>query len=273
MKNLLFLFLFSLALLAAASEKIPAIYTVKGELDKSVGHIQGACASQDHLYLSHMKGIFKLDRNGKVLAHATTVSHTGDICFYNGKIYSAVAYYDKARNGRGAIKEYSADLKELRTYELDNSSDGITAMNGFLYFGIGPNPQKLHRGNKVAKLPVDMSGKPEIFEIDHGYPTHFGVQTMTNDGKNIFMSFYGGGAKNTCHSAAFTPELKLVKAIKFSASIGFDVFPGVGSADDPVFFKLCSINKRKEKPLCRFDFYKYVNGEMVKITKYPENKK
>ncbi len=273
MKNLLLLFLFSLALSVAASEKIPAIYTVKGELDKSIGHIQGACASQEHLYLSHMKGIFKLDRNGKVLAHATTVSHTGDICFYNGKIYSAVAYYDKARKGKGAIKEYSADLKELRTYELDNPSDGITAMNGFLYFGIGPSPQKLHRGNKVGKLSADMSGKPEIFEIDHGYPTHFGAQTMTNDGKNIYVSFYAGSAKNTCHSAVFTPELKLVAAVKFAASIGFDVLPGAGSGEYPVFFKLCGLNRKKEKPLCRFDFYKYADGKMINITQYPEEKK
>ena len=271
MKRVFFAFLFLFVCSLAATEKIPAIFTVKGELDQASGHIQGACASQEHLYLSHMKGIFKLDRNGKVLAHATTVSHTGDICFYKDKIYSAVAYYDKTRKGKGAIKEYSADLKELRTYELDYPSDGITAMNGFLYFGVGPTQQKLHRGNRIAKLPVDMSGKPEIFEIDHGYPTHYGVQTVTNDGKNIFVSFYG--PKGTKSTAIFSPDLKLVAALNFTASIGFDVFPGVGSSEDPVFFRICSINKRKEKPLCRFEFYKYNNGKMVNVTKYPEIKK
>lgn len=262
LKFLITALLFSV-FMVSASEKIPAIHTI-GTFEKSSGHIQGGCISNDAVFLSHKAGIFKLDRTGKLLKHVPTVIHTGDICFYNGKVYSAICYYDQARKGKGAIKEYSSDLEELRTYELDFPIDGITCLNGFLYFGVGPNPPALHRGNRVAKMPADFSGKPEIFPIDHGYMTNYGPQTMTNDGKNIFISFYSS-QKNSCRSAIFSSDLQLIKALDFEASMGFDVFPGIGNGKDPVFFKLCETNSKKTKSR-RLNFYKYKDGKMVNVT-------
>ena len=259
------------AFAVSAADKIPAIYTSREDFVKAVGHIQGGCVSKDAIYLSHMKGIFKFDHKGKLIKHASTVSHTGDLCYYDGKIYATIAYYDKARKGKGAIKEYNSELEELRSYEVDQETDGITCLNGILYFGIGPYSQKLHRGNRIAKMPADFSSKPEIFEIDHGYLTNFGPQTLTNDGKNIFMSFYSS-QKGACHSAVFTPDLKLVNTLHFAASIGFDLFPGLGDEKAPVFIKVLEFGPKKQKER-RIDFYKYENGQMVNITQYAGDKK
>ena len=54
------------ALMVQAEEKIPRI-AVKGPLDAMAGHVQGACASKDAIYFSHVAGIFKIDWNGNIL--------------------------------------------------------------------------------------------------------------------------------------------------------------------------------------------------------------
>ena len=271
MRKFVLAILFGAACAVCAAEKFPAVHTVSEDSQPARGHIQGGCASEDAFFLAYQKGIYKIDRDGKVIKHVNAVRHTGDICFYKGKVYSAVAYYDKARKGKGAIKEYDTDLNELRTYELEFASDGITCMDGMLSFGIGPNPQKLHRGNRIAKMPVDFSGKPEIFNIDHGYRTHFGPQTITNDGKNIIVSFYCPEKEGDA-MAFFDSELKLVKTLKFEASMGFDVVPWLSKKDDLVFFRLREFGKGGAKKR-RIDFHKYQNGKMVNVTSHPENKK
>ena len=247
----------------------PAIHTVRGELDKMSGHLQGACASQDAFYFGHQKGIFKLTRDGKFIKHVSAPPHSGDVCYYKGKVYSAVAYYDKARLGKGCINEYDADLNLLRTYELEVSTDGITVLNDKIYFGAGPTQQKLHRGNRIGVIPVDFKGKPEFFDIDHGYPTHFGVQCIATDGKLLFMSFY-------CHEygvGVFTPDLKPVGVIKFTSSIGFGDFPQNKTADTVFFRVRQKYNyKKKEKPYFIITFHKYRNGKMINLSS-KENKK
>ena len=271
MRKLMVVLSFIFAFAVSAADKIPALCPTKADFANTRGHIQGGCTSEDAFFFSYNKGVFKFDRNGKVLKHVPAVSHTGDICYYKGKLYTAIAYYDKARKGKGAIQEYDTDLNELRRYELDFPIDGITCLNGTLYFGVGPNPQKLHRGNRVAKMPVDFSGKPEIFNIDHGYMTHFGPQAAANDGKNIFISFYCS-EEDACQTGVFTPDLKLVKALKFNASIGFDVVPWLSKKDDLVFFRLREVGPWGKKDRI-IDFFRYRNGQMVNVSRYAESEK
>ena len=276
MKKLFILCISIIPLLIFGTEKMEPICTVAGELNKLHGHLQGACASDDAIYFGYPFGIFKLDWQGKVVKHVSAPNHTGDVCFYNGKVYSSVAYYDKKRAGKGAIKEYSADLKELRTYELDYPCDGITAFDGFIYAGIGPNPQKAHRGNRIIKISADFTGKPEIINIDHGYHTHFGVQGMTADDQNIYMCFYGAQdpavkrkQKNIKDFAVYSKDFKLLNTLVFSGSIGFGILPPKFKSENPQFFRVRSLYnyRKKETPRFRLDFFEYVNGKRVKISK------
>lgn len=265
MKKILLLLLFS-AFVLCAGEKFSAIYTLPGELDTITGHVQGICASNDAIYLSHQKGIVKLSWNGKVLKHVPAPDHTGDICFYNGKLYAAIAYYGH-RRGKGAIKEYSADLDELRTLELDFPTDGITVLNGSFYFGAGPNPSTLHRGNRLARTPLDLSGKITFIKIDHGFPTRFGTQAITTCGNFLIATFYGG--KNTRNTAIFDADGKLIQTFDFNAGMGFAALPPRFKTSTPVFLRLRALYnmRKKESPRVCFDFYALRNGTLVKINK------
>ena len=244
-----------------------AIVAGNGELNAASGHIQGICVSDEALYFSHQKGIFKVDWSGKVIKHVNTENHTGDICYYNGRVYSAIACYDPKLRGRGAIQEFSSDLEALRRYDLPFPIDGITQMNGFFYFGVGPNPPRAHRGNRLGKIAADFSGEITFLKIDHGYDTRFGCQAITSYGDLLFISFYG--AKTPMESAVFDKDGKLVKVLKFSASKGFAALPPRFKSEKPRFLKLVEIHNRrkKESPKVRIYFVEYDSGKMVDITR------
>lgn len=266
MKKLLVVFFCTVCFLLSGEDKFPPIITVPGEFDAVHGHIQGICASQEAIYLSCQTGIFKINWQGKLLKYAKVVNHTGDLCFHNGKVYSSVAYYDTARKGKGAIIEYSADLEELRRFELDFPIDGIAVMDGYFYFGAGPNPRKSHRGNKLARLAADFSGKIEFIKIDHGYPTRFGTQAITTWGNQLFASFYG--ASTPWQMASFDRNGKTLKVLKFNGNYGFEALPGNIGTMAPRFLRLSEAynRKKKESPRFRLDFYEYQNGGMVNLS-------
>ena len=59
--------------------------------DPKGGHIQGIAASEDALYVAQMTRLVKLDWKGSVLATRAVTSHTGDIAWHDGELYTAVA--------------------------------------------------------------------------------------------------------------------------------------------------------------------------------------
>ena len=247
-------------------EDYAPIVAGNGELNAVSGHIQGICASDDALYIAHQKGIFKANWEGKVIKHVEAENHTGDICFYKGKIYSAIACYDRERRGKGAIQEYSSDLEVLRRYELPFPIDGISVLNDHFYFGVGPNPPKSHRGNRLGKLAADFSGKIEFLKIDHGYPTRFGTQAITTCRNLLFVSFYG--AKTPMETAVFDGDGKLVDVLNFNANFGFEALPERFKSDRFRFLKLINLysRRKKETPKIRLDFFEYHPGKMINLS-------
>ena len=267
MKKFMLLVLLALISGICAGENYVPIVAGKGELDAAFGHIQGICASDDALYFSHQKGIFKLDWNGRVLKHIKAENHTGDLCFYNGRVYSAIACYDPERRGKGAIQEFSSDLEVLRRYELPFPIDGIAVSDGHFDFGVGPNPAKAHRGNRLGKLAADFSGKIDFIKIDHGYETRWGTQTITNYKNLLFVSFYG--AKTPMETAVFDKNGKLIDVLPFNANFGFEVLPHRFKSEKFRFLKLVNLYnfRKKESPQIRLDFYEYDSGKMNKISR------
>ncbi|MBE6357351.1 MAG: hypothetical protein E7058_09635 [Lentisphaerae bacterium] len=253
---------------AFAAEKngnIPAVYTVKGQLNEVGRHAQGACASNDALFLSYAGGIYKLNWQGSCVKHVKTPVHTGDICFFNGKVYAAVAYA-----GDGAIIELSSDLEVLQEHKLKFPIDGITVLDDHFYFGVGPTPPGMHRGNRIGRIPVDFSTEPQIMDIDHGYETRYGTQCLSAADGQLFASFYGD-RKQGMLFAVFDKNGKLIKPMRFNANYGFAVLPGRFNSALPRFLRVIQLysKNRNELPYFRFDFYELRNGRLVNITRLP----
>ena len=121
------------ALCAAAfgclGAEVPAPVVVeKGVLDPAGGHVQGFCASDDAFYFTQMKTLYKCDWSGKLLKKVPVVCHTGDICFWEGHVYTAVSVYQGPDKGKGIIQVFDADLNLVREAKLEKSTDGITVM-------------------------------------------------------------------------------------------------------------------------------------------------
>ena len=226
-------------------------------------HIQGICATEKAIYLGCNQNIIKLDWSGKEVKRVPTPNHTGDICVYNGKIYSSVACRDKETKKRyGYIVEYSADLKELSRFKLDIPLDGIAELGGYFYCGVGGMGGKYEGPDKIAKIKADFTGKIEIIDIDCGVPTMFGPQAITSNGRQLFLSYYAKRDLSTVYNA----DMTLDKVLDFSACLGFESVPG----RKDVFMRLLVTEEYKAAPKLqafRIDFFRYENGKMVNITK------
>ncbi len=187
------------------------------------GHIQGMCCSEDAIYLTQQERIWVFDWQGKLLKSAPSENHTGDICLWQGELYTAVAIH----RGKGKIQVFDLDLKLLRETILTEEMDGITVCDGVLYAGIGEK-REAHRGNRIQRFdPKTLKPLGPAQVVDTGYATQWGVQDMATDGKVLFLSFYpaveGEPATFRCDK-----DLKIINEIpvsEFSASNGLDVIP------------------------------------------------
>lgn len=279
MKHLLAACFLAATLLVSAQQlqKLPRITTVKGELDMLRGHVQGACATDDAIYISYITGIVKLDWNGKVLKHAKLISHSGDCAYYKGKIYIAVAVTrPKPGQPKGQILVLDTELNEVAHHDLDYSTDGITVLDDVLYIGAGPNPKTPHRGNKLARFNIkdDTLNFMGFTDIDHGGETYYGAQDIATDGKYIYVMFYAAKGAKPC--AIFDKDLKLVGTNSFGASSGFDFLPPKYAGKNPRCLKVSHTNDwRKQKPgvnpaQVKIDFFELIDGKFVTITEVPK---
>ena len=142
---------------AAADGKIPSL-VVKGPLDAMVGHVQGACASEDAIYLSHIAGIFKLDWNGNVIKHVQAERHTGDLCYHDGKVYSVLGKWGsggKTKVCRLQVRDADLNFVDEKPLPELKGLDGVTVLDGILY-------QNLTTDGKLIYM---------TFGIRHAYAT------------------------------------------------------------------------------------------------------
>ena len=257
----------------SAEEKIPRL-RVKGSLNAMVGHVQGACASEDAIYISHIAGIFKLDWNGNVIKHVPAERHTGDLCYNEGKVYSVLGKWGSGGKTKVCrLQVWDADLKFLVEKPLPELKglDGVTVLDGTLYHGVGyssPVPRSSHSLGRIDLKT--MESLPQVkFELP--YQTHFCQQNLTTDGKLIYMTYYPvKGAPYALSSC--DKDGKLVAHYGLQAGMGFERLPrGRFPGEHPRFFKVNSSGgKRKDgttKPhVVTFDFYELVDGQFRNIT-------
>ena len=129
-----------LAWTAAAEWKVPnwcPIVTEQGAVKEWIGktwsgHVQGMCVSSNALYFSFHDQIVKTDWYGRFQKRVEVDVHGGDICYWNGKLYTAVCI-PKDVPKRGRIDVWDENLKKVGTTEFVRSADGIACMDGVLY--------------------------------------------------------------------------------------------------------------------------------------------
>ena len=103
MKHLAFLSILGLAVTAVAAvpEKIPAV-TFENVFDSDANHVQGACCSDDAVYLSQKTFLYKFGWDGTLLAKVAVTNHTGDICFLRVNTLTPHRCDDPGKKGVGA---------------------------------------------------------------------------------------------------------------------------------------------------------------------------
>ena len=248
-KSLLFAVFTGLGLAGAYGADI----RVEAPFDQKGGHVQGLCKGEDCYYLSQMTRLFKVGLDGKCIKSLPVTSHTGDLCFYKGRVYTSVSVYGGERKGQGLIQVYDADLNLLREKYYPRGMDGIACLNGKLYVGNGchcetvPHQEGKEPESKTPHLENDMAiVNPETLELEktvvysHGEKTRYGAQNIVSDGKLLYVSFYPATAKGS-GLVAYDADLKPVAKYKANVSNGF-VYAGDVNGQ-PSFLK-CETTKQ-----------------------------
>ena len=225
------------AVSAADDVRIPAVYTVPHELDCLIkaGHIQGACCSEQAIYLSHQLGIFKIGWDGKLIKSVEAPAHLGDSAYADGKIYGAFVIRNKAqrKDGKqGLVRVWDEDLNVLREAWFDEALDGIAVIGDTVYVGVDRWGHGKHDGCCIKRLTKDLK-------------TNAKVQLGCSEG-------FGLVPKSV--SKCDTPVFFVVKAMGGNMQ---------GWRKDPV----------NNPPRIRIDFYAYANGAFKDVTVRNDKKK
>jgi hypothetical protein len=252
------------------------VYTVPHELDMLIkaGHVQGACCSEQGVYLSHQLGIAKIGWDGKLIKTIETPAHLGDTAYANGKIYGAFVIRNKKlrKDGmQGLVRVWDENLNVLDERWFPEALDGIVVLGDTIYVGVDRWGKGKHPMCCVKRLGLDLAEKDNV-DLDLGFDIRYGVQTMATDGKYLFFGCYGGTAR-------VTGDLKKVETVAFSCFEGFDMVPkSVAKSDAKVFFAVRALGGnmrawRKDPvnnpPRVRLDFFELRDGKFVEVLKKP----
>jgi len=223
--------------------------------DPKGGHIQGIAASDDALYVAQMTRLVKMDWTGKVLATRSVQSHTGDIAWHDGELYTSVAVYPERKEGR--IQVFDKDLNLVREAAIDRTIDGIAYAGGVLYVGMGakaPPSKRFHRVNILGRF--DAKTLKEIApraEFDYGHATKYGFQNIVFDGERFLGSFYT--AEGTPNVAFFDKSLKVLGTATEKCNQGLDILPPAMRKEGRRFVRAkTKMSKNPVSVSCEFDF-------------------
>ncbi|HOG93062.1 MAG TPA: hypothetical protein PLE80_05780 [Opitutaceae bacterium] len=206
--------------------------TRENALPKSNGHVQGMCVTHDAMYMTLHTGVYKFDWKGHLLKTVPADRHTGDICHWKGRLYTAVCLPGIQPDGlRGRIDVFDEELNLVKQAKFKLPADGITCLGGVLYVGLGPvqDPKAPFRGNWFGKFDAEtLEPLCEPFVVDHGYDVCAGVQNIATDGEKLYINFYTPEEGTPCFFV-FDLDFKVLGSHVFGWRHGFDL---VGGAKD-----------------------------------------
>jgi len=250
------------------------------------GHCQGMCVSSNAVYFSFHDQIVKTDWYGHLLKRVEVDVHGGDICIWNGKLYTGVARRPKNKGEEWCpcIYVYDAEtLERIKVKEIPSAGgcDGITVLDGVIYLAEG-NSGKWNNETKSGQSCKYQKFDAETLEplcdpifVSHGDYSDCGSQNMTTDGKYIYSSHY------TYDEAAKTPNViihdkdtfKVLGKFMCGRNNGLDFVPG--GKDGAVRFAWVftpNWTNRLQKPMPMVQgivqFAEVKDGKVVDFTEY-----
>ncbi len=187
-------------------------------------HLQGVCTDDDSIYWSFTTTLVKTDLQGKLLKQIKVVTHHGDLCFHEGKLYVAVnlgKFNDPAGNADSWVYVYDAEsLEELARHETQQAIYGAGGIGfraghffvvGGLPDGVDENYVFEYDGNfKFLKRHVVRSGH-----------THLGIQTATFAHDRWWFGCYGAPQVLLVTDA----EFEMQGRFEYNCSLGIEELP------------------------------------------------
>ena len=233
----------------AAAWRVPswdARLTAPGLLNSHSFHVQGMCVSSNALYFALYDQLAKTDWMGRAVKSVAVPKHTGDICLWRGRLYTACcAERGDPSPDKGTIRVYDEDLNLLKERRLRRPADGITCIDGVLYVGLGPGGTKEapYRGNWFGKFDAEtLEPLCEPFRVDHGFDCCAGVQNMATDGDRLYVNVYTPDElAHTPNFIVFDRDFNVLSTYEFGWRQGMDVVPGCG-ADAVRFIYVTTVN-------------------------------
>lgn len=190
-------------------------------------HLQGVCTDgKDAIFWSFTTDLLKTDPKGKILEKVPVVSHHGDLCYVNGRVYVAVnlgKFNRPPGESDSWVYVYNSEtLEHLEKYpvqEAVHGAGGIECKDGHFFI--------------VGGLP---EGTPEnyVFEYDEHFKfirrhviesgwTKLGIQTVTWHDGAWWFGCYGSPAVLLKTDVDF----KMIGRYECNASVGFfGIAPG-----------------------------------------------
>ena len=255
------------------------IVTRPGALAKGSGHLQGMCVTSNAIYGTLHDGVYKFDWYGRMIMHVRADKHTGDICFWNGKLYTAVCGKLKDPNLHGRIDVRDENLKLIKSSkEFKRLADGITCMDGVLYVGLGSayDPAKPFRGTYFGKFDAEtLEPIGEPFLVDHGFNSNSGVQNMATDGEKLYINFYTPEEEYPCFFV-FDKDFKVLQSHVFGWRHGVDLVGGGEPGEVRLIYALTincwsKASKLQLDPAPSQTLFRYAelkDGKLRDITRY-----
>ena len=158
------------------------------------GHLQGICVDDQSIYWSFTTTLVKTDLQGQLVKKIPVVTHHGDLCIEDGKLYVAVnrgKFNDPQGNADSWIYIYdAASLTEIARHEIQQVFHGAG--------GIGIHDEQFF---VVGGLPATIE-ENYVYEYDHNLrfvkkhlvqsgQTHLGIQTATFAHDRWWFGCYG----------------------------------------------------------------------------------
>ena len=246
------------------------------------GHVQGMCATSNALYFAFHNQILKTDWYGRFIKRVEAERHTGDICWWNGRLYTVVSVGGRRKETpkiTGAIQEYDENLTLLREVTwTGHGGDGITCLDGVLYVGLGParDPAKPFRGNYFGKFDAEtLQPLCEPFLVDHGYDASAGVQNIATDGEKLYINFYTPEEDYPCFFV-FDKDFNVLQSHVFGWRHGVDLVGGGEPGAVRLIYALTincwsQASKQKLDPAPSQNLFRYAelkDGKINDITRY-----
>lgn len=161
-------------------------------------HLQGVCTNEnDAVYWSFTTELVKTDRQGRVQRKVPVVSHHGDLCFHDGKLFVAVnlgSFNDPKGNADSWVYIYDAEslnfLSKHETQEVFHGAGGIGVRDDRFYV-VGGLPDGVEENYVYEYDKTFQFVKRHV--VSSGW-TRLGIQAVTFHDDAWWFGCYGSPA-------------------------------------------------------------------------------